>query len=93
MEATTSKVELNPVRCTACDRDMRAKSTGDVMMGVAIHIPQAAHKETDNPTPGAALSFSSMDGAAFAEVYPELGDGYQALICYVCWLRSMGVKV
>jgi uncharacterized protein (DUF2225 family) len=45
---------------------------------------------------GVSIQISARDDEFFehiAEVYPEFSTPFRADICYVCWLKSLGVNI
>lgn len=39
---------------------------------------------------GVSISF---DGEIVKKIYPEIKTKKTYLICYICWLRSLGIKI
>jgi len=66
------------ITCSVCGRNLTSKDGGS-FIGLVISVT----------TTTVAEQWASQ----FQEVYPELKIPLNVNICYVCWLKSLGVKV
>lgn len=64
------------MNCSACGRNITAKSGGNII-GLSILV-------SNESTP----SFV----AEFKEIYPELELPLIVDVCYACWIKSLGIK-
>lgn len=67
------------MECSVCGRRMTSKDGGVTLIGISISINKYVYDNRDA-----------------SEIYPELFVGKDSVdynVCYVCWLRSLGVKV
>jgi len=66
------------MRCSVCNREMTlADGSITSIVGISIEIR------------GTEDTFAKQ----LAEIYPELPNGYRIDVCYVCWIKSLGVQI
>ena len=65
--------------CSVCDRNM-TDSQGRTIIGVSISL-------------GSNFPGRAEGDPGLSEIYPEIEQNKIYNICFVCWLRSLGVKV
>lgn len=82
VDAPLQAFHRDPWPCSVCGRDMVDHETGSSMNGAFCSVAVV----NDGPE---LADF----GAAFRRIYPDLPFPLQVAVCYVCWLKSLGLDL
>lgn len=79
-------VPREPLLCSVCQRSMRDVESNSSVVGLHISVQ-------DTSDESAYQEASHKFSEAFHRIYPELALPLNIVVCYVCWLKSLGVEL